>query len=600
MDHPPPPSRRLIGVAVAVVAAVALFAGCAPSPPPPTTTPVASATGRATSPLTTAEPSAGTTGATPAAAITWIEGTVRNVAGPVAGAIVRVQATTAAATTGPDGRFRLTGLVPGRVVRLSAWAGGYLIAGGEEHWPGQTVTFELVPVPSTDTSGYAWLPAAGAEGEGEASACVVCHAAAGTGLAASLPYDQWRLDAHAGSAVNPRFLSMYAGTDLAGRQSPLTRYTVHADYGRIPLRPDPSVPYHGPGYRLDFPDAAGNCATCHVPAAAADDPYGVDVRSVGGVAAEGVTCDVCHKVWDVRLDPSTGKPDPGLPGVLSIELRRPPEGRQLFTGPYDDVAPGQDTFSPLQRESRFCAPCHSGTFWDTQVYDSYGEWLASPYSDATTGRTCQACHMPATGATVFARPDKGGLTRDPATIPGHAMPGAASEALLRSAVTMTATVTRDGERIAVRVTIVNDRTGHHVPTDSPLRQMILLVEATGTDGNALAQLEGPILPAWTGTRSAPGHYAGRPGTAYAKILEELWTEIWPTGAYWNQTRVRSDNRIPAFGRDETSYAFRVPPGQAAKVTVRLLYRRAYIELAEQKGWLIPDIVMAETEIPVAD
>jgi hypothetical protein len=527
-----------------------------------------------------------------------ISGTVRAAGSPVEGATVRVQATTRGTATGPDGRYELGGLVPGRAVRLSAWADGYLIAGGQEHRPGEVVDFDLVAVPATDTVGYAWLPAAGTTGVGEAGACAGCHSASGTGLTLSLPFDQWRRDAHAGSAANPRFLSMYAGTDLAGHRSPLTRYALTPDYGRIPLRPDPARPYCGPGYRLDFPGSAGNCATCHVPAAAVDDPYGVDVRSVTGVAREGVTCDVCHKVWDVRLDPSTGRPDPALPGVLSIEFRRPPAGRQVFTGPYDDVAPGEDTRSPLQAESRFCAPCHSGTFWDTLVYDSYGEWLASPYSDPASGRTCQQCHMPTTGATLIARPDKGGLVRDPATIPGHLMPGAADEALLRAAVTMTATATRTGDRLRVRVAIVNDRTGHHVPTDSPLRQVILLVQASTTDGGTLDQLGGPVLPAWTGTGRGPGHYAGRPGRAYAKILEELWTEVWPTGAYWNQTRIRSDNRIPALGRDETSYTFRAPTGRAAKVTVTLLYRRAYIGLAEQKRWNVPDIVMATTELAV--
>ncbi len=78
---------------------------------------------------------------------------------------------------------------------------------------------------------------------------------------------------------------MYAGTDLAGNQSPLTRYAQTRDYGRIPLRPDPSKPYFGPGYRLDFPATSGNCATCHVPVAAANDPFGIDVRTVTGVAA---------------------------------------------------------------------------------------------------------------------------------------------------------------------------------------------------------------------------------------------------------------------------------------------------------------------------
>jgi hypothetical protein len=30
-----------------------------------------------------------------------------------------------------------------------------------------------------------------------------------------------------------------------------------------------------------------------------------------------------------------------------------------------------------------------------------------------------------------------------------------------------------------------------------------------------------------------------------EILSELWTEISPTGAYWNPTRLESDTRLPA-------------------------------------------------------
>ena len=120
------------------------------------------------------------------------------------------------------------------------------------------------------------LPRALRAGTGEDQGCEACHSREGTGLSVSLPVDQWRLDAHAGSAVNPRFLSMYGGTDLSGNQSPPTRFTQSRDYGRIPLLPDPDEPYFGPGYALDFPETAGNCAACHVPAAAVDDPYGVD------------------------------------------------------------------------------------------------------------------------------------------------------------------------------------------------------------------------------------------------------------------------------------------------------------------------------------
>jgi hypothetical protein len=91
-----------------------------------------------------------------------------------------------------------------------------------------------------------------------------------------------------------------------------------------------------------------------------------------------------------------------------------------------------------------------------------------------------------------------------------------------------------------------------------------------------------------------GYYAGLPGTAYARILQELWTEVAPTGAYWNPTRVLSDNRIPALGTDTTHYTFEAA-GLEGPFTVRarLLFRRAFIELMDWKGWEVPDILMED-------
>jgi hypothetical protein len=65
---------------------------------------------------------------------------------------------------------------------------------------------------------------------------------------------------------------------------------------------------------------------------------------------------------------------------------------------------------------------------------------------------------------------------------------------------------------------------------------------------------------------------------------ELWTEIMPTGAYWNPTRVVSDNRIPAFGSDASVFVLAAPADGPARIEVRLLFRRAFIELMDQKGW----------------
>jgi mono/diheme cytochrome c family protein len=522
-----------------------------------------------------------------------IVGVVHSPSGPVEGAVVRVQTTGTFTTTDGTGAFALTGLDPGDAVFVTAWAQGYYIAGVEAAPGAEGVEIELHPHHAGDNPDYAWLPSQYHPGQGEDQGCAECHSSADIGSTTALPVDEWLLDAHSSSAANPRFLTMYTGTDLSGNQSPPTRFASSRDYGSFPLPPDPIQPYYGPGYKLDFPETAGNCAACHTPAASVNNPYSVDPTTVSGVAAEGVPCDFCHKVWDVRLDPVSGMPYPNMPGVLSYAFLRPPEGHQFFAGPYDDVAPGEDTYSPLQRESQFCAPCHFGVFWETVVYNSFGEWLESQYSDPASGQTCQDCHMPPGLSDHFALPEAGGLVRDPQTIFSHRMPGAADEELLQNAVTMTVDARQENGEIAVQVGIFNDNTGHHIPTDSPLRHLILVVTAVDQDGSPLEQLDGPVIPDWGGIGDpAQGYYAGQPGTIYAKVLEELWTEVSPTGAYWNPTRVVSDNRIPAMETASSSYLFAAPEEGDAALEVRLSFRRAFIELVEQKGWDAPDILVA--------
>ena len=188
-------------------------------------------------------------------------------------------------------------------------------------------------------------------------------------------------------------------------------------------------------------------------------------------------------------------------------------------------------------------------------------------------------------------PEQGGFERDPERIFSHRM---LPPSLMQNAVSMDVDAERNGGALTVTVTLTNDQTGHDVPTDSPLRHLILLIEASDTAGSQLEPVDGPRVPTWGGDGDpADGYYAGQPGKVYARILEETWTGISPSGAYWNPTRELNDNRLGAFESDTSRYQFRAPPG-AAHVQVRLLYRRAFIELMDQKGWDVPDIVMEET------
>jgi hypothetical protein len=519
----------------------------------------------------------------------------------VSGAVVRVQTKAIHALSDDQGLFELQlENDPPESLNLTGWAKGYFCSGPFTASPGDNdIVVELVQHSNEDNPDYQWLPSRFYPGEGEGQGCAECHSSEGTVLPFSLPVDEWLLDAHSQSAVNVRFLTMYNGTDLEGQQSPLTRRGSSRDYGTFPLPPDPSKPYYGPGYKLDFPDSAGNCAACHVPAAAANDPYNTDPNNLSGVEAEGMPCDFCHKVWDVQLDQETQMPHPNYPGVLSIEFLRPHEGHQFFAGPLDDVAPGEDTYSAIQNESAYCAPCHFGVFWDTTIYNSYGEWLVSPYSDPETGQTCQDCHMPHVGATQFAKTDAGGLVRDPDQIFSHRMPGALDRELLENALDMQVDVTREGDILRVNVMLYNDNTGHKIPTDSPLRHMLLLVEVKDDQGNVLTQIEGLKLLPWAGEGSPEeGYYSGQPGKGFALILQEIWTEISPSGAYWNPTRVVEDTRLQPFQEDFSSYTFRHVTDGEVQVHVRLLLRRAFIELMDQKGWTDPDIMMAEERLVI--
>jgi hypothetical protein len=531
-----------------------------------------------------------------------IGGFVHDDEGIVSEAVVRIQTTEKSAVTDSEGKFELS--VPESFsdpVQLTAWAKGYFIGGPVEASAGEKgVKIYIHRHGRWDNREYKWLSSFESDGSGENQGCAECHFRGERASGPDLPFDEWLEDAHSQSAVNPRFLTLHSGKDISGRRSPSTRYRLTKEKKLYQLPPDPKEPYYGPGYRLDNPNNPGNCGACHVPVAATNAPLNINPDSVQGVETEGVNCDFCHKIWDVCLDPDTGLPFPDKPGVLSYEFRRPLEGHQFFAGPLDDIAPGEDTYSELQKRSQFCAPCHYGVFWDTVVYDSFGEWLRSPYSYEETGKTCQDCHMQSSGAEFFAHPEKGGLKRDPNTIVSHRMPGARDLDLLQNSVSLNLEAERLPEGIRVKTKVFNDLTGHHVPTDSPLRHLILVVRAYGRDASELALKEGPILPEWCGSGNpADGCYAGLPGKVFIKLLEEIWTGISPTAAYWNPTRVVMDTRLGAFESDVGEFLFMAPDSGDVRIEAVLLYRRAYKELMDLKGWNDPDILMESATVSIS-
>lgn len=538
-----------------------------------------------------------------------VGGVVLDADGPVADALVKVQLTDNVTHSAADGSFVLDGLTGGTPLTITAWAPGYYIAWTTAEAGGAPITLTLEAYYNSDNHRYEWFEQDGIEGS---ASCGMCHGSFG----------EWQEDAHGIAARNPRFLSMYQGTDVHGNRSP---DPIKNNLG-ITQPPDLSQPYYGPGFLLDNPNRTGNCATCHTPVAGQIrnaqncgwsgchagttaeyagpnilDP-GVSPLQLSGDAAEGISCEFCHKTERVYINRATGLPYEDSPGILSMRLLRPEPGHDLFFGTLDDVVrpelpAARDAYLPAMAESTFCAGCHHGVMGGVVgnmavtggvlIYSSFSEWLDSAYSDPETGSTCQDCHMPVTGNRFAAFPARGGPERPPEQVHSHLMPGSYDEDFLRTALSMNAEVREVAGRLWVSVDITNDGAGHHVPTDSPLRHLLLVVDALDAQGEGLTWRSGGLLPQWA------GEFEGLPGRIFAKVLRDQWTGELPTGAYWRPVEVASDTRIPALATRSSHFSFTPPADGAGSVRVRLIYRRAWPDLNEWKGWDDADVLLDE-------
>ena len=201
--------------------------------------------------------------------------------------------------------------------------------------------------------------------------------------------------------------------------------------------------------------------------------------------------------------------------------------------------------------------------------------------------------MPTLESKHFVFPEKGGQERDYYAVRSHRMPGTNDEQLLQNAVTMTGTVQVASGKLQVAVSITNDQTGHSVPTDSPLRHLLLIVEAKDSNGRPLRLQQGGTLPNWA------GNYAGQPGRYFAKLLRDKSSGDMPTAAYWREIELVEDTRIAALATDRSNYTFAAPARGAATIEVRLIYRRAYQQLIEWKDWPDTDIVMEQMTLSTA-
>ena len=314
---------------------------------------------------------------------------------------------------------------------------------------------------------------------------------------------------------------------------------------------------------MDHPAATAaiedKCSTCHMPmqryqaraeglrgevlkylgtvssGAAMDEPEGEleNARDVkAALAADGVSCTVCHQIKDDNLNQPSS-----LDGGFLIDVTKPAEERVMF-GPFDDPDDGRTRmmhsatgFIPKKvgylGDSALCASCHTlltnalddkgnpaGTLPEQMPFQ---EWQHSDYADK---QSCQSCHMtqvtgkaPITSvhadlhdgvmrhifvggnATLLRmlkdHPQELGVAATPQELEASAQ---RSEKLLRQeAADLTiANQHLDGRRLSFDVQVLN-KTGHKLPTAYPSRRAWLHVTVRDADGRIVFE-SGAVRP----------------------------------------------------------------------------------------------------------
>jgi hypothetical protein len=401
--------------------------------------------------------------------------------------------------------------------------------------PGSAPVSATAPIPAP-------APAAGGEAPlfHTSDRCLACHKGVTTskGIDVSIGYD-WRASMMANSARDPYW------------QAAVRRET------------------------LDHPQASAviqnTCSRCHMPMANvtarmdggmgevfANLPVGGSDAPTAALAADGVSCAVCHQITPEGLGEESS-----FEGGFTIAADAPAEGRTIY-GPFEPDEGGasimhsatgyKPTEGPHIQSPDLCGSCHTllthairpdgsqGPEFPEQV--PYLEWEASAYAPGgAEARTCQDCHMPLVGEDVpvtavlgRARPEvsrhvfRGGnffmlriLNRYRGELGVVALPqelALAADRTVEHLGTSTASVTvldtrRDGDRMVADVDVRN-LAGHKFPTAYPSRRAWLHVTVTDAAGRTVFE---------SGAFSPDGRVVGNDNDEDPARFEPHYSEI---------------------------------------------------------------------------
>lgn len=481
---------------------------------------------------------------------------------PIAGALVRVQATDApSTTTNANGEFTLA-VSPAAPVDIGAAVpyrhgqpGNYL-SDTRQASDGQTdVLIELRALPATDNTSYTPL---------NASICGACH---------ELQHGEWFTSRHADAADNEWVQDLYSGTGTPGGSAGYIFKNLHD------------------------PGESGFCASCHAPMQDVFTPGQLAYDAISTQPGlDGVSCLGCHQ--QAHVDPARINGIAHVDGKVSYRFPQDPDYvTSLYVfGNLPDVENStmRNSYSPLFGDSLMCAGCHQYNRPDNGApgQNTYLEWLASPYAQPGPNyRTCQTCHMPQQ-AEAGPIAITSGVQRPPSQRHRHDFVGS-TPASLSQAILLRASATEAGGQLLVSAEVENRGAGHSFPGGVSIRNALLVLDVRA-NGVPLAQTAGPTVP-WYANDDVPGvqpgDLAGLPGKGFAKILRGRINDQGPVvqPVLFIDAEGIVENSVIASGTtDASQYQFalpsNLPAGSAITVEARLLYRRAFRALAVTKGW----------------
>lgn len=345
------------------------------------------------------------------------------------------------------------------------------------------------------------------------------------------------------------FLAILTASPISGQESPLTAkvsdtgYTsafvcgrCHADIYATWSRSMHAFSLSDPVFEVAYmqalrvdPRSKELCLRCHAPVTLENKDFDL----LQGITREGVTCDFCHTVTDVRI----GHPEKPYLQELGRTKRSTLE---LANSPAHDVA-----YSELHSKSEFCGACH---YYESEngtvVMGTYAEWKQGPY--AKEGIQCQDCHMVLAEGRVVSKDVKA----DSGPINLHDLIHDSKQLKEALAVRITDADYSHGS-LLVTVEIANVGSGHMVPTGIPNRTVTLQTEVKLPYGRVVQQ-----------EKQYRKVLAGKDGATLRYDYE----------AFLYAASVKSDNRIAPRETRIEQFKFDSLPDKPIEVSATAYYR----------------------------